>query len=93
MAYSRDEQETTCVYDSVTDKWTVYSACRRHITRLLKIGGEPVWKEEELGSTGELRIVAARWVLGGKQVRFAKLWAGATKEADGEGEHDEICGD
>lgn len=92
MAYPRDEQETTSVYDPVDNKWTVYSSVRRHITRLLKIGGEPIWKEEELGAKGEIRIVAAKWVLEGKQVIFAKVRESKEKD-DEDGDPDEVCGD
>ncbi|UHA74424.1 hypothetical protein [Paenibacillus sp. 481] len=84
MAYPRDEQETTCVYDPVTDKWIVYSSLKRHITRLLKVGGEPVTKEVEDG-----RIVAGTWEIGPKQVRFAKLFGAAAEEET----DDAVCGD
>lgn len=84
MAYPRDEQETSAVYDPVTDQWTVYSTLKRHITRLQKVGGEPVQKEVEDG-----RIIAGKWILGSKQVRFAKPYE--PKEKDGDG--NAVCGD
>lgn len=71
MAYSRDEQETVCVYDSLTGRWTVYSTVRKHITKLLRRFGEPEWKEEELDIHGNPRIIAAKWTVGGNAVRFA----------------------
>lgn len=92
MAYPRDEQETTSVYDPVDNKWIVYSSVRKHITRLLKIGGEPIWKEEEPGAKGEIRIIAAKWVVEGKQVIFSKIREAKEKKGE-DGDPDEVCGD
>ncbi|AKG34657.1 hypothetical protein [Paenibacillus durus] len=68
--YPIEEQEVTAVYDPIDDEWTVYSSCRKYITKLLKVAGEPYWKEEEIGRTGTVRIVAGKWKLAGKQIRF-----------------------
>lgn len=70
MGYSTDEQETTCVYDYASEKWTVYSCVRKHITKLLRRFGEPEWKEEEPDKYGSPRIIAARWKVPGNTVRF-----------------------
>lgn len=69
MGYPTDEQETTCVYDYVQDKWTIYSTVRKHITKLLRRLGEPVWKEKT-DKYGNPRIIAARWTAHGNAVRF-----------------------
>ncbi|PLT34103.1 hypothetical protein [Bacillus sp. V5-8f] len=34
MGYSREEQETTLVFDNGTGKWTVYSTVPKHIRKL-----------------------------------------------------------
>lgn len=34
MGYSRDEQETSLVFDNSTGKWTVYSTVPKHIRKL-----------------------------------------------------------
>ena len=34
--YSKEEQETTCNYDPLTETWDIYSSHRQHITKLLK---------------------------------------------------------
>ncbi|WP_339851149.1 hypothetical protein MKY42_11610 [Paenibacillus sp. FSL W7-1088] len=69
--YPVEEQEVTAVYDPIDDEWTVYSCCRKYINRLLKVAGEPYWKEEEIGRSGNIRIVAGQWRLKGNQVRFS----------------------
>jgi hypothetical protein len=66
MQYSAEEKETTCVYDYITDSWTVYSCVPRHMTKLRKIA-DPIWEEKD----GE-RVTAAKWSLNGAQVRFAQ---------------------
>ena len=71
MHGTTDEQETTCVYDYSLDKWAVYSTVRKHITKLLRRFGEPIWKEEEPDKHGNPRIIAAKWTVGGNAVRFA----------------------
>lgn len=68
--YSLEEQETTALFNPADGKWEVYSCVRKHMTKLLKIAGEPYWKEEEPRSTGELRIIAGKWKLSEKQLRF-----------------------
>ncbi|GIP38593.1 hypothetical protein J31TS4_18730 [Paenibacillus sp. J31TS4] len=69
--YSSEEKETTCVFDYEAGAWTIYSCVPTHMTKLLKVAGEPFWKEEEPGANGEPRMVAGKWKLGPKQVRFA----------------------
>jgi len=71
MGYPTNEQETTCVYDYATNKWTIYSCVRKHITKLLRRFGEPEWKEEEPDKHGNQRIIAAKWTVGGNAVRFS----------------------
>ena len=34
MGYSRDEQETSLVFDNSTGDWTVYSTVPKHIRKL-----------------------------------------------------------
>jgi N-acyl-L-homoserine lactone synthetase len=86
MGYTRDEQETTCVYDKSTDQWTVYTCARNHIGRLLRRFGEPFWKETEPDKHGKHRIIAARWTVPESAVRFAK---NAADKAGFQGNHDE----
>lgn len=69
--YSSEEKETTCVYDYVADEWLVYSCVPKHITKLRKVAGEPFWKEETTGTTGKTLLIAGKWKLTGKQIRFA----------------------
>ncbi|MBY0088440.1 hypothetical protein [Brevibacillus brevis] len=76
MSYSNDEKETTCVYEYVTDTWTVYSCVPRHMTKLRKVAGEPYWKEEESTENGPPRTIAGKWKLKSNQIRFA---LGATR--------------
>jgi hypothetical protein len=71
MAYSREEMETTCVYDYQENSWIVYSCVQKHITKLLRIAGEPYWSEKD----GE-RLIAGNWKLVGTNVRFAKKASG-----------------
>lgn len=69
--YSLEEQETSAVFDPISGKWNVYSCCRKHITKLLKVAGIPYWSEVEPGSNGEARLIAAKWLLSEKQLKFA----------------------
>ncbi|WP_312118279.1 hypothetical protein [Brevibacillus reuszeri] len=71
MTYSNDEKETTCVYEYVTDTWTVYSCVPRHMTKLRKVAGEPFWKEELPVDNGLPRMIAGKWKLKSNQIRFA----------------------
>lgn len=64
--YSAEEKETTCIYDFIDDCWNVYSCVPRHITKLLKVAGEPYWTEKGKGG----RLTAAKWRVQGNQVRF-----------------------
>lgn len=34
--YSKEEQETSCNYDPLTETWDIYSSHRQHITKLLR---------------------------------------------------------
>lgn len=65
MAYPNEEKETTCVYDYELDEWNIYTCVPKHLTKLRKIAA-PYWQEEEGG-----RVIAAKWKLKEKQVRFA----------------------
>lgn len=72
MGYTREEFETTCVYDYMEKEWIVYTTVPTHITKLCKIA-EPFWKETEPDSNGNPRIIAGKWKLKTPQVRFAKM--------------------
>ena len=72
MGYTREEMETTCVYDYLTKTWIVYTRVPTHITKLTKIA-DPVWTETEPDVHGKPRIIAGNWELAKSQVRFAKL--------------------
>ncbi|MFB6800433.1 hypothetical protein ACFCVU_04315 [Peribacillus butanolivorans] len=37
MAYSREEQETSLVFDNSTGEWTVYSTVPKHIRKLANL--------------------------------------------------------
>jgi hypothetical protein len=65
MAYFNEEQETVCVYDKIDDAWDVYTCVQKHMTKLFKIS-VPYWVEKEND-----RVIAARWKLKSKQIRFA----------------------
>jgi hypothetical protein len=62
MAYSREEQETTLVFDNSTGQWSVYSTVPKHIRKLGKLT-ELVALETEDG-----RPIAVKGVLNEKQV-------------------------
>ena len=36
IGYSREEQETVCLYDKENGKWSVYSNVQKHISKLIK---------------------------------------------------------
>jgi len=72
MAYATHEQETICLYDYDANQWTIYSRVRKHITKLRRQFGEPIWVETEPDKNGQSRIVAARWVVPGNAVSFTK---------------------
>lgn len=70
MGYTVTEMETTCTFEEETKKWNIYTCVPTHIRKLLKIAGEPYWKEEEPSTNGSMRIIAGKWILEEKQVRF-----------------------
>lgn len=49
MAYPKAEQETTLVYESETNTWTVYSTVPKHIRKLTKISEVTVLESDEYG--------------------------------------------
>jgi len=63
MPYPRDEQETTLVYEAVTNEWMVYSTVPRHISRLKKITQVTELEHDDNG-----RIKAVKAKLSAKQV-------------------------
>lgn len=82
MAYRRCEQETTCVYDHQAGTWIVYSCVRKHMTKLFKRFGEPVWSESEATEEG-VRVIAAKWTdVQGNMVRFAAALRNSPTEGD-----------
>ncbi|PEQ02185.1 hypothetical protein [Bacillus toyonensis] len=62
MTYSREEQETTLVFDNSTGQWNVYSTVPKHIRKLSNLC-ELQTLEEEAGQT-----IAVKGVLQEKQV-------------------------
>lgn len=80
MGYADYEKETSCVFDYKSGEWLVYSNVPTHMTRLLKVAGEPHWKEEELDTYGQPRMIAGKWTLTSKQVRFAATPAPMSEE-------------
>lgn len=66
MAYSREEQETSLVFDNSTGKWTVYSTVPKHI-RKLSILTELIVIESE-----DDRAIAVKGTLNEKQVSMKK---------------------
>lgn len=66
MAYTREEQETTLVFDSVKGVWCVYSTCPKHIRKLSKLT-EIFTLESENG-----RPIAIRCELSEKMVSMKK---------------------
>ena len=68
MAYSRDEQETTLVYDGLTREWYVYSTVPKHIRKLNELTELNVLEYEEDGITPK----AVRGTLTEKQVSMKK---------------------
>ena len=66
--YPREEQETTCVYDVLKNKWVIFTTARRHLTRMLDKFGEPL-KGEYNGD----QLIAGRWELPSKVISFRKL--------------------
>lgn len=66
MAYSREEQETSLVFDNSTGKWNVYSTVPKHIRKLSNLC-ELITLESENG-----RPIAVKGVLTEKQVSMKK---------------------
>ncbi|MBF8418922.1 hypothetical protein [Heyndrickxia coagulans] len=66
MPYSRDEQETTLVFDNSTGEWGVYSTVPKHIRKLSKLCELKIL-EEENG-----KPIAVGCVLSEKQICFKK---------------------
>ena len=70
MGYSKEEQETSLVYEAETGEWIGYSCYSPHITKILKlIGIENVDAECEDGRESPLSI---KFKLKGNQVSFRK---------------------
>ncbi|MEK4501186.1 hypothetical protein [Bacillus sp. FSL R12-0069] len=67
MAYSREEQETTLVFDNSTKEWMVYSTVPKHIRKLSNLC-ELQTLEEENG-----QIIAVKGVLQEKQVSMKQI--------------------
>lgn len=66
MAYSREEQETTLVFDNSTGRWNVYSTVPKHIRKLSQIT-EVLTLESENG-----RPISVKATLNEKQVTMRK---------------------
>ncbi|WP_428909426.1 hypothetical protein [Niallia sp. Krafla_26] len=66
MAYSREEQETTMVFDNLTGKWNVYSTVSKHIRKLSQI------TEVNVVETENDRPIAIKCTLNEKQVSMRK---------------------
>ncbi|PEW66981.1 hypothetical protein CN448_18805 [Bacillus cereus] len=67
MTYSREEQETTLVFDNSTGEWNVYSTVPKHIRKLSNLC-ELETLEEEDG-----RRTAVKGILQEKQVTMKNL--------------------
>ncbi|MGE7766647.1 hypothetical protein [Peribacillus sp. NPDC096540] len=66
MGYSRDEQETSLVFDNSTGEWTVYSTVPKHIRKLSNLTELFVLESEDD------RPIAVRGTLTEKQVSMKK---------------------
>ncbi|MFJ7585623.1 hypothetical protein [Bacillus cereus] len=66
MAYSKEEQETTLVFDYSTGLWTVYSNVPKHIRKLTELCDLKTLETEEG------RLIAVQGVLTEKQVTMKK---------------------
>lgn len=67
MAYSREEQETTLVYDALSDAWHVYSTVPKHMRKLTEIGDVYAAEHDAAGN-----IIAVQGSLNPKQVSMKK---------------------
>ncbi|MGE6611888.1 hypothetical protein ACQKFG_15310 [Peribacillus sp. NPDC076916] len=66
MGYSREEQETSLVFDNSTGEWTVYSTVPKHIRKLTNLTELFVLESEDD------RPIAVRGTLTEKQVTMKK---------------------
>ncbi|MBL3644016.1 hypothetical protein JMN23_16810 [Bacillus sp. RHFB] len=66
MGYSREEQETSLVFDNSTGEWTVYSTVPKHIRKLTNLTELIVLESEDD------RPIAVRGPLTEKQVTMKK---------------------
>ncbi|MFI8492204.1 hypothetical protein ACIGC1_04725 [Peribacillus butanolivorans] len=66
MGYSREEQETSLVFDNSTGKWTVYSTVPKHIRKLSNLTELIVLESEDD------RPIVVRGTLTEKQVSTKK---------------------
>ncbi|MGG0219203.1 hypothetical protein ABEZ32_24075 [Bacillus mycoides] len=67
MAYSREEQETTLVFDNSTKEWMIYSTIPKHIRKLSNLCELQTLEEED----GQL--IAVKGVLQEKQVSMKQI--------------------
>ena len=67
MGYSRDEQETSLVFDNSTGDWTVYSTVPKHIRKLSNLTELFVIESEDD------RPIAVRGTLTEKQVSMKNI--------------------
>ncbi|MEX0417739.1 hypothetical protein [Bacillus sp. C30] len=67
MAYPREEQETTLVFDNSTKEWMVYSTVPKHIQKLSNLC-ELQTLEEDDG-----QVIAVKGVLQEKQVGMKQV--------------------
>lgn len=68
MAYSREEQETTLVYETLTGEWKVYSTVPKHMRKLANLTELNVLETELDDTTPK----AVSGVLTDKQVSMKK---------------------
>ncbi|MCP8969695.1 hypothetical protein NK662_14280 [Ectobacillus sp. SYSU M60031] len=66
MGYTREEQETTIVFNNATGEWTIYSTVPKHIRKLQEITEILVLERE-----GD-RPIAVRGTLSEKQVSMKR---------------------
>ncbi|MET1177546.1 hypothetical protein ABG775_06170 [Peribacillus simplex] len=66
MGYSREEQETSLVFDNSTGEWTVYSTVPKHIRKLANL------TELIVIETEDERPIAVKGKLTEKQVTMKK---------------------
>ncbi|ALC92077.1 hypothetical protein AM500_21490 [Bacillus sp. FJAT-18017] len=67
MGYSREEQETTLVFDSSTGLWSVYSTVPKHIRKLAKLGDFKVIESENF------KPIAVQGTLHEKQISMRQV--------------------